>query len=142
MYGVIVTCHGEYGSGIYSGLKLIAGAQENVRVCDFLDGEGFEEIDGKINKAISELKDKYEGILFLTDLSGGTPFNRSVLLSQELENSLVFAGVNFQMLYTAVYAQGSLDEVKETVIEESKSGIAYFEIAENDDDDEFEGDGI
>ena len=114
MYGVILTAHGNFADGIYSGVKLVAGEQENVRICDFEEGEGFEEIDAKINKAIEELSD-YDGILILTDLAGGTPFNRSVMLTQDVENSLVFSGLNFQMLYTAIFAQGDLKDVSELI---------------------------
>lgn len=141
MYGVILTAHGKFAEGIYSGVKLVAGEQENVRVCNFEEGEGFEEIDGKIKKALEELSD-YEGVLILTDLAGGTPFNRSVMLTQEVENSLVFSGLNFQMLYTAIFAQGDLKDVREEIITEGRNGIDYFALDNEDENDIEDGEGI
>lgn len=35
MNGVILTAHGNFPSGLYSGLKLIAGEMDNVKVVDF-----------------------------------------------------------------------------------------------------------
>lgn len=140
MYGVILTAHGSYASGLNSGLELIQGKSENVRVCDFVDGDGFTEIDAKINKALDELKG-YEGILILTDLAGGTPFNRSVMLTQNLENVAVFSGMNFQAAYTAIMASGDLNEAIDSIISEGKNGITNFNMGKNDSNEE-EEDGI
>lgn len=141
MYGVIVTAHGNYPSGIYSGLKLIAGEQENVRVADFVEGDGFDEIDGKIQKALDELKE-YDGIFILTDIAGGTPFNRSVMLTAGRKDVRVFAGLNFQMLYTAATAMGDFEEAAQTVLDEAKNGVTwYLEKQEEKKDDLFD-DGI
>lgn len=140
MYGVILTAHGTYAEGLYSGLKLITGGAENIRLVNFVEGDGFEDIDGKLQKAIDELK-TYDGLLILTDLAGGTPFNRSVMLTENLENAFVFAGMNFQMAYTAANAEDGLDSIESLVLEEAKNGIVSFSKARGEADDE-DGEGI
>lgn len=140
MYGVILTAHGTYAEGLYSGLKLITGESENLRVVNFVEGDGFEDIDGKLQKAIDDLR-KYDGILILTDLAGGTPFNRSVMLTENVENAFVFAGMNFQMAYTAANAEDSLDRIESTILEEAKNGIVSFSNTSDETEDE-DGEGI
>lgn len=140
MFGVIVTCHGECATGLYSTLKLVAGEMENVRCCNFLMGEGIEEISSKIKSAICELETKnYEGILVLTDIAGGTPFNQAVLLSQDKENIEVLSGANFVMLYTAAISEGKIDDVVQNVLEDAKKSITKFNFVKKEENDEIDG---
>lgn len=141
MNGVLFTAHGNFPSGLYSGLKLIAGEMENVKIADFLESDGTDGLDEKIKKALEELKD-YDNIVILTDLAGGTPFNRSAILTTEMNNVRILAGTNFQMLYTASFDQTEdIDEFVNTIIEAGKEGITIFELPEKDNDDISE-DGI
>lgn len=137
MIGVIVTGHGNYGSGLYSALKLIAGESENVLALDFT-GDGIDEYDKSLRGALDKMK-AYDACLILTDIAGGTPFNRSVIISQEYDRVEVLTGSNFQMLYTAAYAMGSLEEALEDIVSEGKKGISHFQLEntyDDEDDDE------
>ena len=142
MNGVLFTAHGNFPSGLYSGLKLIAGEMENVKIVDFLEGDGTDGLDKKINSALEELKG-YDNIIILTDLAGGTPFNRSAILTTEMDNVKILAGTNFQMLYTAAFDQTEdIDEFVNTIIEAGKEGITLFELPSNDNEDDNSDDGI
>ena len=46
MIGLIVTGHGNFGSGITSSIELIAGPQEDYIAVDF-DGEGTEKLENE-----------------------------------------------------------------------------------------------
>lgn len=141
MNGVLVTAHGKFSEGLVDGLSLITGAQENVIPVNFLESDGIEGIDKKLYQALDKLK-SYKNIVILTDLAGGTPFNRAVMITSELENSRVLAGVNFQMLYTAVFdGTEEIDLLVENILSEGKNGIRVYEMIENESN-ENEEDGI
>ena len=141
MNGVLVTAHGKFSEGLVDGLSLITGAQENVIPVNFLESDGIEGIDKKLHQALDKLK-SYKNIIILTDLAGGTPFNRAVMITSELENSRVLAGVNFQMLYTAVFdGTEEIDLLVENILSEGKNGIRVYEMIENESN-ENEEDGI
>lgn len=141
MNGVLVTAHGKFSEGLVDGLSLITGSQENVIPVNFLESDGIEGIDKKLHQALDKLK-SYKNIVILTDLAGGTPFNRAVMITSELENSRVLAGVNFQMLYTAVFdGTEEIDLLVENILSEGKNGIRVYEMIENESN-ENEEDGI
>lgn len=141
MNGVLVTAHGKFSEGLVDGLSLITGSQENVIPVNFLESDGIEAIDKKLHQALDKLK-SYKNIIILTDLAGGTPFNRAVMITSELENSRVLAGVNFQMLYTAVFdGTEEIDLLVENILSEGKNGIRVYEMIENESN-ENEEDGI
>ncbi len=140
MNGVLITAHGNFPSGLYSGLKLIAGEMENVKFVDFLENDGNDGLDKKIKEALYELK-KYNNIVILTDIAGGTPFNRSAILTSEMNNVKILAGTNFQMIYTAAFDQTeNIDEYTNIILDAGKEGVTIFELPNNDDD--FSEDGI
>lgn len=140
MNGILFTAHGNFPSGLYSSLKLIAGDVNNIKIVDFLENDGTEGLDKKLNAALNELS-IYENIVILTDLAGGTPFNRSVLLTNEKENIKVIAGTNFQMLYTAGFSENSnLDDLVDEIVNAGKEGITVFELpVSKDNNNDFDG---
>ncbi|WP_100065850.1 PTS fructose transporter subunit IIA [Miniphocaeibacter massiliensis] len=139
MTGVIFSAHGNFASGLYSGLKLIAGEMENIKIVDFLEGDGNDGLDKKLSEALESLK-SYNNIIILTDLAGGTPFNRSVLLTQDIKNVRVLSGTNFQMLYTAAFdPTDDINELTKNIIDAGKEGISLFELKESSSDNSDDG---
>ncbi|MFM1514960.1 PTS fructose transporter subunit IIBC [Helcococcus ovis] len=139
---VLVTAHGKFSEGILSTIEMIAGKFENVKNVNFLEGENFETIDKKLVEAYNSFSN-YDHIIIITDLMGGTPFNRSVMNFGSNENTRVLAGLNFAMLFTAITTQNdNIDLLVNEILESGKESIKKFEIVEiEDDSDEFE-DGI
>ncbi|MFM1601921.1 PTS fructose transporter subunit IIBC [Helcococcus ovis] len=139
---VLVTAHGKFSEGILSTIEMIAGKFENVKNVNFLEGENFETIDKKLVEAYNSFSN-YDHIIIITDLMGGTPFNRSVMNFGSNENTRVLAGLNFAMLFTAITTQNdNIDLLVNEILESGKESIKKFEIVEREDDsDEFE-DGI
>ena len=70
------------------------------------------------------------GILFLADVAGGTPFKTCVLLSQEIENSKVISGTNLPILLEAVMKRDTdnIEELKNNLMEVGRQGITSFEL--------------
>lgn len=95
MIGLIVTGHGNFGSGLTSSLDLIAGPQENYKYVDFT--KEVDELRADLNQAMDELKD-CEGILVLSDLVGGSPFKTAVEVGFPRGNVEVVGGTNLPML--------------------------------------------
>ena len=142
MYGVIVATHGNYASGLKSTIKLVCGDMENLRTVDYVSGMTVNELEAKYDEVMKELEG-YDRIIFLTDIFGGTPFNRAVMKYSGNENVKILAGVNFTLTYSALTADS--DDFEEDIaemIEAAKDEIAEFKPEKpNNNDDNFD-DGI
>ncbi len=97
MIGLVVTGHGNFGTGLTSSLKLIAGEPENYVAVDFPQEYSVEDLERELNKAFDTLKD-CDGILVLSDLGGGSPFKTAVMTGFPRGNVEVIAGTNLPML--------------------------------------------
>lgn len=132
MIGIIITGHGKFASGINTALNLIVGEQKNVVSVDFTENQGSQDLKKELEKRIQEME--VEGILILSDLAGGTPFNQSVFLSNENrdKNILVMAGTNLPMLLEIVMMKDleSLEALAIKAKEAGTIGIKQFEISE------------
>ncbi len=142
MYGVIVATHGNYASGLKSTIKLVCGEMENLRTVDYVAEMSVTDLETKYEEAMEELK-TYDKIIFLTDIFGGTPFNRAAMKYAGNDNVKILAGVNFTLVYSALTADS--DDINEDIaemIEAAKDEIAEFKPEKpNNDDDNFD-DGI
>lgn len=129
MYGIIVTAHNNFPSGLYSGLKLVCGDMENVKVVDYLESQSYEDLDNNLKIAFYEMS-KYEKVIFMTDLLGGTPFSRSVLNFGDNKNVRVLTGLNFPMLYAASVMQESddMDKDIQEIISLAREGITVYQM--------------
>lgn len=124
---LIITAHGNFSSGIESAIKLIAGPMSNLRIVDFVEGDTYEIIDEKLKKAFEDLKD-YTNVLFLTDLTGGTPFNRSVMLFSDKENVRVLSGLNFASAFTALMStEDNIENLIKEVIDAGHESINFYQ---------------
>lgn len=125
--GVILTGHGQIASGIYSSVKMIAGEFENIRICEFKEGENYEKLDEKLEKAYEDLK-AYDNIVVLADIGGGTPFNRAVLSLSKYDKIGFVSGVNFEMLYYALTSEISdFDLYIKDIMDHAKAAVFRFE---------------
>lgn len=97
MIAVIVGTHGYFSEEIIKSSEMIFGSQENVGFVTFKPGEGTEDLLNKYNKLIDELDCK-DGVLFLVDLFGGSPFNAASMIAVKNENMEIVSGVNLPML--------------------------------------------
>jgi PTS system N-acetylgalactosamine-specific IIA component len=97
LLGLIVCGHGKFASGLKSNLEMIAGDQDKVIFIDFVKGMTPNQLESFYEKAILKLGLK-EGIIFLTDVPGGTPFNQAVKVKLNHENVGVLSGINVPLL--------------------------------------------
>ena len=132
MLGLIVTGHGNFATGLQSSLRLIAGEKENMCFVDFEEKDSVEDLAGKLSVAIDSLTD-VDGILFLCDLTGGSPFKTAVELS-----------VNLPMVIELSMAKDfidSLETLTNMAISTGKDSIVKFAFTAHKEDNNDE-DGI
>ena len=97
MISVIIGTHGMFSEEILKSAEMIFGNQENVGTVTFKPGEGVDNLVEKYNKLINEL-DCTDGVLFMVDLFGGSPFNAASIIAMKHDNMEIVAGVNLPMI--------------------------------------------
>jgi PTS system mannose-specific IIA component/PTS system mannose-specific IIB component len=97
MISVIIGTHGIFSTEILKSAEMIFGKQENVGAVTFKPGEGVDNLVEKYNKLINEL-DCTDGVLFMVDLFGGSPFNAASIIAMKHDNVEIVAGVNLPMI--------------------------------------------
>lgn len=138
MKGIILTSHGNYASGLYSTVKMIAGEFPNIRIVEFHEADNLENFDKRLIDAYKDLT--YKDIVVITDLAGGTPFNRSVMSLSDKGNVEFLSGANFAMVYQALSSDiEDLSEFVDDVLETAKSSITKFGMDVSKEDDNEDG---
>ncbi len=97
MISVIIGTHGMFSEEILKSAEMIFGTQENVGSVTFKPGEGVENLVEKYNNLIGELEST-DGVLFMVDLFGGSPFNAASIIAMKNDNMEIVAGVNLPMI--------------------------------------------
>ncbi|EGD4400788.1 N-acetylgalactosamine-specific PTS system EIIA component 2 [Escherichia marmotae] len=78
MLSIILTGHGGFASGMEKAMKQILGEQSQFIAIDFPETSSTALLTSQLEEAIAQL-DCEDGIVFLTDLLGGTPFRVQAL---------------------------------------------------------------
>ena len=103
MFGIIVGTHGKFSEEIVTSCEMICGPQPNVRAVTLVPGEGPDDVVKKYEEAIAAL-DCADGVIFLNDLFGGSPYNAACRLAANNEAYGIVTGVNLPMLIEMVSA--------------------------------------
>ena len=96
MFHVLVLTHGRLGEELLASAREIAGEAPEVAALTLEWTDTFEQALDKVKAAVDEA-DGGEGVLVLTDIHGGTPFNvaRSLAADRRLQ---IVTGVNLPMV--------------------------------------------
>ena len=119
MVGIVVATHGPLAEALVASGELVMGKGDNVKPLGLYHGDSVEEFEEKIMDAVMKA-DKGDGVLILTDLLGGSPYNVSAKVLRALKNKVeadCFYGVNLP-IYLEVMGSRSfmnLSELKEHV---------------------------
>ena len=97
MIAVILSGHGGFASGLQKAVIQIIGDQEQFKAIDFPGDMTTPQLELAMREAMADI-DSGDGVVFLTDLLGGTPFRTASLLSQERAHIEVVTGTNLQMV--------------------------------------------
>ncbi|EAE5343503.1 TPA: PTS sugar transporter subunit IIA [Listeria monocytogenes] len=127
MKAIFVCTHGNAAKELIQSAEMICGKQENTSFVPFEVNESAENLQAKIASEVAKL-DLTEGILFLTDLKGGTPFNVLVRLLGNFDAVELVAGVNIPLLLEAFLSREtlSLKQLANQVAETGRLGIYEY----------------
>lgn len=108
MINIIITGHGNFATGMKSGLELIAGEQDEIIALDFLG-----EDDGTELMMDLQQKTSNSPTLVFTDLYGGTPFRTAFKLAYENGKIGVITGTNLGMLLEILPSLKTVNSIEE-----------------------------
>lgn len=120
---IVVITHGSSAEPLCKTAEMIVGQQENLAVLDFYPGENVDSLAIKINKSLRQLNTD-NGLLFLVDVFGGSPFNAAMLVSSAQRYSDVVSGVNIPMLIDCFMDRNTVKNFSDLVDVAKSSGIA------------------
>ncbi len=143
MIGLLITGHGHFATGLGSSLKLIAGESDKIVMVDFEENHSTATLKANLHSGLDRLTD-CDGVVILSDLPGGSPFNNAVECCYERQNQKieVIAGSNLPMIVEGFTMIEDFDEPKDLAMELLNSGkdsIVIFELEEHQDDADEDG---
>lgn len=124
MINIILSGHGGFATGLEKAMEQIIGEQSHVIAIDFTERSSPAQLDAEFKQALAGI-DEREGLVFLTDLLGGTPFRLASILALEKANREVITGVNLQLLLQiALDPEGlSSDELRQKALKCGHLGL-------------------
>lgn len=124
MIGILVLSHGEMAHGMIHSLNFLYGQAEGLRALCLYPEHSPEDFDKMLTEAIEEV-DQGDGVLIFTDINGGTPANRALMLAVQRPGVEVIAGMNLPLLLAAVSSREfcTLPELVSELLEEAKISI-------------------
>ena len=122
---IVIGTHGWAAEQLLKTAEMLLGEQENVGWIDFVPGENAETLIEKYSAQLSKL-DTHQGVLFLVDTWGGSPFNAASRIVVDKEHYEVVAGVNIPMLVETFMARDdnpAFDELVALAVETGREGV-------------------
>lgn len=132
MVGFVVASHGEFCVGLKGSTEMIGGTIPQCIAVPLSPGVDPDTYGEQLLKAVEEVDDG-SGVLMLVDLRGGTPFNRSLMLSRE-KNVVIVVGANLPMLLTLALGRNeetSLEDLAQMAEQEAKDSIGTIKYKVN-----------
>ena len=127
MTQVVVLGHGGYAQGMKGNIAMLLGEIEGFHFLDFDISEDLETFKERLNETVLQIgKDP---ILFVCDLTGGSPFREACLITSEHNDYVVVGGINTAgFSEIAFLLEKSPDELSKLAIEASIEAIMVFKI--------------
>lgn len=141
MIGVILTSHGDLVYGLKDTYNMVMGdLPENVKIVSLKKDSDAETFKKEFHEVISNFKD-VKGVVVLTDLEGGTPYNTACTYFFDPAFDLevrVLTGVNFPMLVETIenIEEKDIEKTAEIILSLTRDGIRQAEII-NDEEEDF-----
>jgi PTS system mannose-specific IIB component len=129
---IVIGTHGWAAEQLLKTAEMLLGEQENVGWIDFVPGENAETLIEKYQARLAEL-DTAQGVLFLVDTWGGSPFNAASRIVVDKPDYDVVAGVNIPMLVETLMARDdnpTFDELIAVAVETGREGVKALKAKE------------
>jgi PTS system mannose-specific IIA component len=124
MINIVLASHGRFCEELLSTLKMVAGDDFAIQAVPLFPGESAETYRSRLAEAIQK-NYTTAGILVISDIVGGTPYNSAVYLSKDYTIGIV-SGMNMPMLLTVGFSrneESSLDELIALAAESGSAGV-------------------
>jgi PTS system mannose-specific IIB component len=121
----MIGTHGWAAEQLLKTAEMLLGEQENVGWIDFVPGENAETLIEKYQARLANM-DSTQGVLFLVDTWGGSPFNAASRLVVDKPDYEVVAGVNIPMMVEVLMARDdnpTFDELVALAVETGREGV-------------------
>ncbi|MWN32050.1 MULTISPECIES: PTS galactosamine/N-acetylgalactosamine transporter subunit IIA [unclassified Gilliamella] len=124
MIGIILTGHGSFATGLYQAATQIIGEQTQFCAVDFPDGMSSERLEQQLSSSLKQC-DKGDGVIFLTDIIGGSPFRLAATLSLQLNRIEVISGINMPLLLEVLLQrnESDIENIRLKIIENAKHSV-------------------
>lgn len=125
MIALILTGHGRIASGMSEAIAQVFGEQVQLLAVDFPDGNSTAVLDASLRQAMQTV-DQGDGVVFVTDLLGGSPFRLAATIAAERSDIEVVAGMNLQMFAEMLFEREEISNVAEfrqRILQAGKNGI-------------------
>lgn len=122
---IIIATHGWAAEQLLKTSEMLIGKQDNVGCVDFTPSENADLLMKKYEEKLKDL-DISQGVLFLVDTWGGSPFNAASRLVEGKENWEVITGVNIPMLVELLMAKDDglpFEELVDLSLEVGRLGV-------------------
>lgn len=122
---IVIGTHGWAAEQLLKTTEMLLGEQENVGWIDFVPGENAETLIEKYNAQLEKL-DTSNGVIFLVDTWGGSPFNAASRIVVDKDHYEVVAGVNIPMLVETFMARDdnpTFDDLVALAVETGREGV-------------------
>jgi len=139
--GIIVVSHNQMAAGLISTCDMIVGHHHH---CQYLglNEDGVNVFSEELYKNLDDMLEKYDEVIALADIKGGTPFNQLLRykLEKNIERMYIISGVNIPLL---IQLMVNIDNDQETrlIVEEAISvgqESILLETLEEKQDNEFD----
>lgn len=130
---IVIGTHGWAAEQLLKTVEMLLGEQQNVGWIDFVPGENAETLIEKYHAQLEKL-DTHQGVLFLVDTWGGSPFNAASRIVVDKAQYDVIAGVNIPMLVETLMARDdnpSFDELISIAVEAGREGVKALKAKES-----------
>ena len=123
MTGILLLTHGQFCEGISEGVKMFMGEAEKLECLKLCADDDVMIYRNQVADHIKKLDDG-DGVLILTDLMGGSPYNVAASWLNQLSAECV-TGVNLPMVLEALQAREDMpvQELAEHCIKAATDGI-------------------
>lgn len=147
MIGFILTGHGQFSNGLKSALDMVAGDQPAFQIVPF-EGSEAATYGDDLRAAITAMRAECEeGVIVFVDLLGGTPFNQSMMIANDVDKLEIVTGTNLPMVIELLFARNGATDVTalaEQAVTAGKDAVTRQSLASvmGNADNDTEEDGI
>ncbi|SNS19264.1 PTS system D-mannose-specific IIA component, Man family [Anaerovirgula multivorans] len=127
MAAIVVGSHGSFSRELIKSAEMICGKQTNIGCATFHAGESVDDLVVKYEEIISKLDCK-DGVLFIVDLFGGSPYNAASRIAIKDKNMDIVTGINLPIALElfGMHHFSSVDELVKIALASSAATIKSF----------------